>query len=120
MVLNKRMMLPKDSAQYCGILNAVVDDFMVRLRYVRHCSPTGDLVMDLANEFYRFSLEGKCSSWQFCLSVRKPVAELFAVLPYIFFCPTKPEKLSVFWCYFCNSLYWHKMVSKLCLNRKVH
>ncbi|XP_051937895.1 sterol 26-hydroxylase, mitochondrial isoform X1 [Hippocampus zosterae] len=56
-VLNKRMMLPKDSARYCGILNAVVADFMARLGYVRRCSPTGDLVMDLANEFYRFSLE---------------------------------------------------------------
>ncbi|XP_037136763.1 sterol 26-hydroxylase, mitochondrial [Syngnathus acus] len=56
--LNKRMMHPKDSARYCRILNAVVDDFMVRLRDVRRCSPTGDMVMNLANEFHRFSLEG--------------------------------------------------------------
>ncbi|XP_077437176.1 sterol 26-hydroxylase, mitochondrial-like isoform X2 [Vanacampus margaritifer] len=56
--LNKRMMHPKDSALYCAILNAVVGDFMARLRYVRRCSPTGDLVMNLSNEFYRFSLEG--------------------------------------------------------------
>ncbi|XP_077391956.1 sterol 26-hydroxylase, mitochondrial isoform X2 [Festucalex cinctus] len=56
--LNKRMMHPKDSALYCGILNSVVADFIARLCYVRRCSPTGDLVMNLANEFYRFSLEG--------------------------------------------------------------
>ncbi|XP_061696704.1 sterol 26-hydroxylase, mitochondrial [Syngnathoides biaculeatus] len=56
--LNKRMMHPKDSALYGRILNMVVADFIARLRYVRRCSPTGDLVMNLANEFYRFSLEG--------------------------------------------------------------
>ncbi|XP_061923535.1 sterol 26-hydroxylase, mitochondrial [Entelurus aequoreus] len=57
-LLNKRMMHPKDSALYGSIINAVVADFIKRLYYVRRCSPTGDLVGNLANEFYCFSLEG--------------------------------------------------------------
>ncbi|XP_054642347.1 sterol 26-hydroxylase, mitochondrial-like [Dunckerocampus dactyliophorus] len=56
-LLNKRMMRPKDSALYGSIINAVVTDFIKRLYYVRQCSPSGDLVMNLANEFYYFSLE---------------------------------------------------------------
>ncbi|XP_057709467.1 sterol 26-hydroxylase, mitochondrial [Corythoichthys intestinalis] len=55
--LNKRMMHPKDSILYGRILNTVVNDFIARLQYVRQCSPTGDLVKNLADEFYCFSLE---------------------------------------------------------------
>nr|XP_057938363.1 sterol 26-hydroxylase, mitochondrial-like [Doryrhamphus excisus] len=57
-VLNKRMMRPKDSAQYGHIINAVVADFIKRLYNVRQCSPTGDMVMNFSDEFYYFSLEG--------------------------------------------------------------
>lgn len=57
-VLNKRMLHPRDSAQYCDTLNDVVTDFIKRMCYLRQGSPTGDLVPDIANEFYRFSLEG--------------------------------------------------------------
>uniref|UniRef100_A0A8C6P210 Cytochrome P450, family 27, subfamily A, polypeptide 1.1 n=1 Tax=Nothobranchius furzeri TaxID=105023 RepID=A0A8C6P210_NOTFU len=57
-VLNKRMLHPKDSAQYGGIINEVVADFNKRIRYLRQLSPTGDLVPDVSKEFYMFSLEG--------------------------------------------------------------
>ncbi|XP_036966196.1 sterol 26-hydroxylase, mitochondrial-like isoform X1 [Acanthopagrus latus] len=60
-VLNKRMLHPRDSAQYCDTLNDVVTDFLKRVCYLRQGSPTGDLVPDVANEFYRFSLEAIAS-----------------------------------------------------------
>ena len=58
-MLNKRMLHPKDSAQYDGVVNNVVTDFIKRMYYLRQSSPTGDMVTDTANELYRFSLEGK-------------------------------------------------------------
>lgn len=57
-VLNKRMLHPRDSAQYGGTLNDIVTDFIKRIYYLRQCSPTGDLVTNMANELYCFSLEG--------------------------------------------------------------
>ncbi|XP_056294166.1 sterol 26-hydroxylase, mitochondrial isoform X2 [Pseudoliparis swirei] len=57
-VLNKRMLHPKDSAQYDGVINDVVAAFVKRIYFLRRGSPTGDLVTDVANEFYHFSLEG--------------------------------------------------------------
>ncbi|XP_067459103.1 sterol 26-hydroxylase, mitochondrial isoform X2 [Thunnus thynnus] len=60
-VLNKRMLHPKDSAQYGSTINDVVTDFTKRIYYVRQCSTTGDLVTNLANELYQFSLEGIAS-----------------------------------------------------------
>ncbi|KAI4805087.1 hypothetical protein KUCAC02_009720 [Chaenocephalus aceratus] len=60
-MLNKRMLHPKESAQYGDNINDVVTDFIKRLSYLRQCSPEEDLVPDMANEFYRFSLEGIAS-----------------------------------------------------------
>ncbi|XP_070770761.1 sterol 26-hydroxylase, mitochondrial [Enoplosus armatus] len=60
-VLNKRMLHPKDSAQYGDVISDVVTDFMKRICYLRQCSPTGDVVNNVANELYRFSLEGIAS-----------------------------------------------------------
>ncbi|XP_060909872.1 sterol 26-hydroxylase, mitochondrial [Labrus mixtus] len=60
-MLNKRMLHPKDSAQYGGVISEVVTDFIKRMNYLRQSSPTGDLVPDVANELYRFSLEGIAS-----------------------------------------------------------
>ncbi|XP_056610060.1 sterol 26-hydroxylase, mitochondrial-like [Triplophysa dalaica] len=57
-VLNKRMLHPKHSVQYEDVINEVVTDFIKRIYYLREVSPTGDLVSDVANELYRFSLEG--------------------------------------------------------------
>uniref|UniRef100_A0A8C3AD81 Cytochrome P450, family 27, subfamily A, polypeptide 1, gene 4 n=1 Tax=Cyclopterus lumpus TaxID=8103 RepID=A0A8C3AD81_CYCLU len=57
-VLNKRMLHPKDSAQYHGVIDDVVAAFIKRIRFLRRCSPTGDLVTNVANELYHFSLEG--------------------------------------------------------------
>lgn len=57
-VLNKRMLNPKDSAQYSGIINDVVKDFTKKMRSLCQCSPTGDFVTNIANELYLFSLEG--------------------------------------------------------------
>ncbi|XP_004559199.3 sterol 26-hydroxylase, mitochondrial [Maylandia zebra] len=60
-VLNKRMLNPKDSAQYSGIINDVVKDFTKKMRSLCQCSPTGDFVTNIANELYLFSLEGIAS-----------------------------------------------------------
>ncbi|KAM9710762.1 sterol 26-hydroxylase, mitochondrial [Menidia menidia] len=60
-VLNKRMLHPKDSAQYAGIINDVVTDFIQKICSLRQSSPTGDFVTNIANEFYLFSLEGIAS-----------------------------------------------------------
>lgn len=57
-MLNKRMLHPKDSAQYGGVINDVVTDLTKRIYYLRQGSPTGDLVTNMASELYRFSLEG--------------------------------------------------------------
>ncbi|XP_075886827.1 sterol 26-hydroxylase, mitochondrial-like [Nelusetta ayraudi] len=60
-VLNQRMLHPKDSAAYADTLNEIVTDFIKRIYYLRQCSPTGDMVTDVANEFYSFSLEAIAS-----------------------------------------------------------
>jgi len=39
-------------------LGSVWRDFIKRIYYLREMSPTGDLVPNLTNELYRFSLEG--------------------------------------------------------------
>ncbi|XP_040004242.1 sterol 26-hydroxylase, mitochondrial isoform X2 [Xiphias gladius] len=57
-MLNKRLLHPKDSAQYGGVINDVVTDLTKRIYYLRQGSPTGDLVTNMASELYRFSLEG--------------------------------------------------------------
>ncbi|XP_053296633.1 sterol 26-hydroxylase, mitochondrial [Pleuronectes platessa] len=59
--LNKRMLHPKDSAQYGGVISAVVTDFIQRIHCLRQSSPTGDLVTNVSNELYHFSLEGIAS-----------------------------------------------------------
>ncbi|XP_056244560.1 sterol 26-hydroxylase, mitochondrial isoform X2 [Seriola aureovittata] len=60
-MLNKRMLRPKDSEQYGEIITDVVTDFTKRIHYLCQCSPTGDLVTNMANELYLFSLEGIAS-----------------------------------------------------------
>ncbi|KAG8000843.1 Sterol 26-hydroxylase [Nibea albiflora] len=78
-VLNKRMLHPKDSARYGDTLNGVVTDFIKRMYYLRQCSPTGDLVTNMANELYHFSLEAtklidkKMEFIQQCLDNNKEV-----------------------------------------------
>ncbi|MBN3308431.1 CP27A protein, partial [Amia calva] len=57
-ILNKRMLHPKDSVQYEAVINEVISDFIKRILYLRQTSPTGDMVHNLSNELYRFSLEG--------------------------------------------------------------
>lgn len=56
--LNKRMLHPKDSEVYGKVITDVVTDFIKRIDYLCQCSPTGDMVTNVANEFYLFSLEG--------------------------------------------------------------
>ncbi|XP_056145405.1 sterol 26-hydroxylase, mitochondrial [Lampris incognitus] len=57
-ILNKRMLHPRDSVQYGGVINEVVTDLINRIYYLRQSSSTGDLVSNLSNEMRRFSLEG--------------------------------------------------------------
>ncbi|KAF4087147.1 hypothetical protein AMELA_G00092290 [Ameiurus melas] len=57
-VLNKRMLHPKDSVQYEDMINEVVTDFIKRVCHLRKMSSTGDLVPNISNELYRFTLEG--------------------------------------------------------------
>ncbi|KAI5623733.1 sterol 26-hydroxylase, mitochondrial [Silurus asotus] len=57
-VLNKRMLHPKDSLKYENVVNEVVTDFIKRICHLRKMSSTGDLVPNISNELYRFTLEG--------------------------------------------------------------
>ncbi|MCJ8732778.1 hypothetical protein PDJAM_G00214940 [Pangasius djambal] len=57
-VLNKRMLHPKDAMKYENAVNEVVTDFIKRICHLRKMSSTGDLVPNISNELYRFSLEG--------------------------------------------------------------
>ncbi|XP_060786228.1 sterol 26-hydroxylase, mitochondrial-like [Neoarius graeffei] len=57
-VLNKRMLHPKDTVKYENVVNEVVTDFIKRICHLRKMSSTGDLVLNMSNELYRFSLEG--------------------------------------------------------------
>ncbi|XP_058248816.1 sterol 26-hydroxylase, mitochondrial-like [Hemibagrus wyckioides] len=57
-VLNKRMLHPKDSVKYENVVNEVVTDFIKRICHLRQMSSTGDLIPNMSNELYRFSLEG--------------------------------------------------------------
>ncbi|KAF7709704.1 sterol 26-hydroxylase, mitochondrial-like [Silurus meridionalis] len=57
-VLNKRMLHPKDSVKYENVVNEVVTDFIKRICHLRKMSSTGDLVPNISNELYRFTLEG--------------------------------------------------------------
>lgn len=57
-VLNKQMLRPKDALQYGDTMGEVVTDFIRRIYFLRQRSPTGDVVTDLNNELYYFSLEG--------------------------------------------------------------
>ncbi|KAI1884890.1 hypothetical protein AGOR_G00214530 [Albula goreensis] len=63
-VLNKRMLHPKDSVNYGNVINEVVTDFINRVDHLRQNSPSGDMVTDVSNELYRFSLE----EWLYLLS----------------------------------------------------
>lgn len=56
--LNRRMLHPRDALRYGGTLGEVVSDFIRRIYFLRQRSPTEDVVSDLNNELYRFSLEG--------------------------------------------------------------
>ncbi|XP_041806810.1 sterol 26-hydroxylase, mitochondrial isoform X2 [Chelmon rostratus] len=60
-VLNKRMLHPRDSAQYGDTFNNIITDFFKRICYLRQCSPTGDLVTNVNQEFHHFSLEAIAS-----------------------------------------------------------
>lgn len=76
-VLNKRMLHPKESVQYGDVVNEVVSDLIKRIYHLRRISPSGDLVTNLSNELYRFSLEG---TWKSCLCVRGTIlSPLFVV-----------------------------------------
>ncbi|KAG8541306.1 hypothetical protein GDO81_029281, partial [Engystomops pustulosus] len=57
-VLNQKMLKPKEAKNYAGSINEVISDFMTRLQELRRQSPSGDTVTDMANELYRFALEG--------------------------------------------------------------
>ncbi|XP_068102139.1 sterol 26-hydroxylase, mitochondrial-like [Hyperolius riggenbachi] len=57
-VLNKRMLKPSEARLYEGSLNEVVTDLMKTFEDIRRESPSGNTVPDIANVFYRFSLEG--------------------------------------------------------------
>uniref|UniRef100_A0A8C5PS29 Cytochrome P450 n=1 Tax=Leptobrachium leishanense TaxID=445787 RepID=A0A8C5PS29_9ANUR len=57
-VLNKRMLRPQEAVLYTASVNEVVTDFLVRLEEMRKESPSGVMVNDLPNAFYRFAFEG--------------------------------------------------------------
>ncbi|KAL1267580.1 hypothetical protein QQF64_032943 [Cirrhinus molitorella] len=114
-VLNKRMLHPKDSAQYGDVVNCVVTDFIKRIYYLRGMSPTGDLVPDLTDQLYRFSLEG-ISSILFetrigCLDKEIPaetkdfinsIAQMFTYNVHVVMLPNWTRKYLPFWQWYIN------------------
>ncbi|KAJ3592410.1 hypothetical protein NHX12_007537 [Muraenolepis orangiensis] len=56
-LLNKRMLQPRDAMQYGPVINEVVTDLMKRICYLRQSSPCGTLVNNVSNNLYLFSLE---------------------------------------------------------------
>ncbi|XP_007419878.1 sterol 26-hydroxylase, mitochondrial [Python bivittatus] len=57
-VLNKRMLKPSEAVLYADAINEVVSDLIVHLEEERRKSSSGVKVEDMANLFYRFTLEG--------------------------------------------------------------
>ncbi|XP_072274108.1 sterol 26-hydroxylase, mitochondrial-like [Pyxicephalus adspersus] len=57
-VLNKRMLKPAEAVLYTGAINEVVTDFLSSLDVIREETPSGVMVNDIANVFYRFAFEG--------------------------------------------------------------
>ncbi|XP_018408063.1 PREDICTED: sterol 26-hydroxylase, mitochondrial-like [Nanorana parkeri] len=57
-VLNKRMLKPAEAVLYTGAINEVVTDFLSSLDVLRKETPSGVMVNDIANVFYRFAFEG--------------------------------------------------------------
>ncbi|XP_066450106.1 25-hydroxyvitamin D-1 alpha hydroxylase, mitochondrial [Eleutherodactylus coqui] len=55
-ILGKHMLKPKEVEAYSDVLNDVVGDLVQKIKYQRRQSP--HVVKDIANEFYRFGLEG--------------------------------------------------------------
>lgn len=58
--LNQRLLKPGEAALYTGVLNEVIDDFMVRLDQLLVGSASGDQVPDIAHQLYYFALEAIC------------------------------------------------------------
>uniref|UniRef100_A0A3Q3W4G2 Uncharacterized protein n=1 Tax=Mola mola TaxID=94237 RepID=A0A3Q3W4G2_MOLML len=109
-VLNKRMLHPRDAAQYGDTLNDIVTDFIRRMYYLRQCSPTGDLVTNMANELYHFALEAIASillqTRLGCLEKEVPtdtqdfinaISKMFSNGPLVFFMPKWSRTLLPFW-----------------------
>ncbi|XDV30159.1 hypothetical protein PO909_033140 [Leuciscus waleckii] len=115
-VLNKRMLHPKESVQYGDVVNAVVQDFIKRIYYLREMSPTGDLVSNMSSELYRFSLEG-ISSILFetrigCLEKEIPaetqdfinsIAQMFTYSMHVVMLPNWTRSYLPFWQWYLNS-----------------
>lgn len=93
MVLNKRMLRPMDSAQYAGAISEVVTDFTKRIHHLCQHSETGDLVTNISNEFYLFSLEGMIKSFFNDLNLNNT-----KVLIVYFFSSSKPGNLQHRYC----------------------
>ncbi|KAJ0070558.1 hypothetical protein NL108_015880, partial [Boleophthalmus pectinirostris] len=109
-VLNRRMLLPKEAHEFGPVIWDVVQDFTDRLRVLRKSSPTGDMVQDIANEFYRFSLEGIASilfeTRIGCLEDPIPegtqdfinsIIQMFSYSPYVIVLPKWSRPLLPYW-----------------------
>lgn len=109
-VLNKRMLLPKESIQFGPVIQDVVRNFTERVQVLRESSPTGDMVEDIANELYRFSLEGIASilfeTRIGCLEQQIPegtqefinsIVQMFSNSPYVIVMPKWSRPLLPYW-----------------------
>ncbi|KAI5628093.1 sterol 26-hydroxylase, mitochondrial [Silurus asotus] len=131
-LLNKRMLHPKDSVKYENVVNEVVTDFIKRICHLRLMSSTGDLVPNISNELYRFSLEG-ISRILFetrigCLENEIPaetqnfinsIGQMFTYTMAVILLPKWTRKYSPFW--YCYISAWDGIFKFACklIDRKM-
>ena len=56
-VISKRILRPKEVADYVPVFNEIIDDFIPRLRSVRNCSGAENEVSNLDKELFKWSFE---------------------------------------------------------------
>ncbi|XP_061923361.1 sterol 26-hydroxylase, mitochondrial isoform X2 [Entelurus aequoreus] len=109
-ILNPRLLKPHHVGSYSGRINQVVQDLVVRLRWLRTTSGDGVMVHQVTQELYKFAFEGICSvvfeSRMGCLEQKVPeetqkfiwsVGEMFRLSPIIVLFPRSMWPYLPYW-----------------------